>query len=303
MNKAIEDFGRLDTEQRNPRTSDLDALSTADLLATLHAENAVVQEAVSAALPAVCLVVDAVSERLARGGRLFYVGAGTSGRLGVLDASECPPTFGVPPEMVQGIIAGGYPALTGAVEAVEDDVEAGAREAQARGVGERDAMIGIAASGRTPFVIGALRQARAAGAFTAALSNVSIPAIGAHADVTILAVTGPEALTGSTRLKAGTAQKLILNLISTAAMIRIGKVYGNLMVDVRATNEKLQDRAERIVMEAADVNRAEAETALAGCGYEVKTAIVALTLRVGADEARSCLEAAGGHVRKALLDS
>jgi N-acetylmuramic acid 6-phosphate etherase len=303
VSSSPENFARLDTEQRNPRTADLDALSTSDLVSRLHAENAAVQEAVQAALPEVSRLVDAVAERLTRGGRLFYAGAGTSGRLGVLDASECPPTYGVPPEMVQGIMAGGTPALTGSVEGAEDDPTIGARDAQRRGVGERDVLVGIAASGRTPYVLGALQYARANGAFTAAISNVSQPAIGAHADITILAITGPEAVTGSTRMKAGTAQKLILNLITTASMIRMGKVYGNLMVDVRATNAKLRDRAARIVMAAAEIDRSAAEAALAAADQEVKTAIVSLKLHLPASDARARLEAAGGRIRLALTGS
>ena len=295
-----EDFSLLETEGRNPRTMELDSLPTADLVALLHRENAAILQAVEAVLPAVSRVVDALAERLAIGGRLFYVGAGTSGRLGVLDASECPPTFGVSPDRVQGVIAGGLTALTTSIEGAEDSADVGALNMRERGVAARDVVVGIAASGRTPYVMGAMEQARKAGAFTAAVCNVSNSAMSRSADVTIAAVTGPEPLTGSTRMKAGTAQKLILNLLTTATMIRLGKVYSNLMVDVRATNRKLRDRAARIVMAAADVDREQAEAALGTCDGHVKIAIVMLRLNVTAVEAWRRLEKSGGWVRAAL---
>lgn len=295
-----ENFARLETEGRNPRTWELDLLPTLELMQTLHAENASVLEAVEAVLPQAAQVVDLLAERLPRGGRLFYVGAGTSGRLGVLDASECPPTFGVEPTLVQGLIAGGPTALTSSIEGAEDDPEAGAQDLKARGIGTLDVVVGIAASGRTPYVIGALDAARAAGAVTGAVVNVSDSVLSHHADITLAAVTGPEPLTGSTRLKAGTAQKLILNLLTTAAMVRIGKVYGNLMVDVRATNAKLRDRAVRIVMAAAEAERSEAEYALQQAKGEAKAAIVMLRKKLSAPEAARRLAEAGGWVRKAL---
>ncbi len=294
------DLARLETETRNPRTAELDRLSTPDLVQALHAENYAVADAVAATLPQVTQVVDILAERLARGGRLFYVGAGTSGRLGVLDASECPPTFGVEPTLVQGLIAGGQTALTTSIEGAEDSRETGAQDLLARNASERDVVVGIAASGRTPYVIGALDAARVVGAATAAVVNVSDSELSRHADITLAAVTGPEALTGSTRLKAGTAQKLILNLLTTAAMVRLGKVYGNLMVDMRATNVKLRDRAARIVMAAAAVDREQAEAALAQCDWRCKTAIVMLRLGISAFEADRRLEATGGWVRAAL---
>jgi N-acetylmuramic acid 6-phosphate etherase len=294
------DLARLETEARNPHTSELDRLSTSDLVVALHRENAAVLDAVAAVLPQVAQVVDRVAERLGCGGRLFYVGAGTSGRLGVLDASECPPTFGIEPDRVQGIIAGGPQALTTSIEGAEDSEEVGAQDLRLRGVEARDIVVGIAASGRTPYVVGALDAARAAGAATAAVVNVSGSELSRHADITLAAVTGPEALTGSTRLKAGTAQKLILNLITTAAMVRLGKVYGNLMVDVRATNVKLRDRAARIVMAAAEADRERAEAALRQCDWHCKTAIVMLRLDVNSAEAARRLETAGGWVRAAL---
>ncbi len=295
-----EDFALLETEGRNPRTMELDSLATRDLVALLHQENSAVLQAVEAALPTVAAVVDVLGERLASGGRLYYVGAGTSGRLGVLDASECPPTFGVSPDLVQGIIAGGLTALTTSIEGAEDSPDEGAQAIRERGVGPKDVVVGIAASGRTPFVIGAMHAARQAGAFSVALVNVSHSAMSACADVTIAAVTGPEPLTGSTRMKAGTAQKLVLNLLTTATMIRLGKVYSNLMVDVRATNRKLRDRAARIVMAAADANRAEADAALVASDGQVKIAIVMLRLRIGPQEAQQRLETAGGWVRRAI---
>jgi N-acetylmuramic acid 6-phosphate etherase len=295
-----ENLARLETEGRNPRTAELDALPTAELVRALHAENYGVADAVAATLPQVAQVVDILAERLGRGGRLFYVGAGTSGRLGVLDASECPPTFGVAPERVQGVIAGGQAALTTSIEGAEDDPATGARDLEARGVTDRDVVVGIAASGRTPYVVGALDAARRAGAAAVAVVNVSDSVLARHADITLAAVTGPEALTGSTRLKAGTAQKLLLNLLTTATMVRLGKVYGNLMVDLRATNSKLRDRAVRIVMAAAGVDRPAAEVALRQADGHARVAIVMLRLGLSASEARRRLDAAGGWVRAAL---
>ena len=290
----------LETEQRNPRTMELDTLPTSALVKTLHAENYAVTEAVAAALPAVAQVVDIVAERMSRGGRLFYVGAGTSGRLGVLDASECPPTFGVSRELVQGIIAGGETALTTSIEGAEDSPEVGAADLRARNVTANDVVVGIAASGRTPYVIGALDAARQIGAAAVAVVNVSHAEMRDHADLTIAAVTGPEALTGSTRLKAGTAQKMVLNLLTTAVMVRLGKVYGNLMVDVRATNVKLRDRAIRIVQAATGADRAPAEVALNACEWHCKTAIVMLECHLSASDAAQRLQASGGWVRAAL---
>ena len=293
-------LAQLETETRNPRTTELDALSTDALVETLHHENQASFDAVSAILPEIACVVDVIAERMGHGGRLFYVGAGTSGRLGVLDASECPPTFGVSSELVQGIIAGGPIALTTSIEGAEDEPEIGAADLRDRNVTANDVVVGIAASGRTPYVVGALDAARHAGAFTVALVNVSDPVLSRHAETTLAAVTGPEPLTGSTRLKAGTAQKLVLNLLSTGVMIRTGKVYGNLMVDVRASNAKLRDRAVRIVMAATDAPRAEAEAALTQSGGEAKTAIVLLRLHISAEDAARRLAAAHGWVRAAI---
>ena len=288
----------LETELRNPRTMDLDQLPTAELVKRMHAENIAAFTAVEKVLPQVTQVVDIVVERLGRGGRLFYVGAGTSGRMGVLDASECPPTFGVSKDLIQGLIAGGDTALRNSIEGAEDDTDLGARDLAARDITCKDVVIGIAASGRTPYVIGALDAAREAGAFAVALSNVSHSALAPHADLAIEAVTGPEVVTGSTRLKAGTAQKMILNLFTTAAMVRLGKVYGNLMVDVRASNVKLRDRAVRILMSATDADRTIAEAALEAAGGQVKTAIVMIKRDVSVREAVALLDASDGWVGK-----
>lgn len=294
------DTSHLQTEQRNPRTLEMDTLPAAELAELLHAENFVPAEAVQRALPEIGRAIRAIAERLTVGGRLFYVGAGTSGRLGVLDASECPPTFGVDPSMVQGIIAGGDFALRNSIEGSEDDVSAGRRDLLERGPSRADVVVGIAASGRTPYVIGALDAAREMGVYAIAVVNVSSSAAADHADLTISAVTGPEPLTGSTRLKAGTAQKMVLNLLSTAAMIRLGKTYGNLMVDVRASNEKLRDRAIRIVMEAAGVDREIAANALLSAEWRPKIAIVMLITGTDAATAHDRLAVAGGYVRRAI---
>lgn len=293
-------LAQLETETSNPHTHDLDTLSTVGLVGTLHHENYAVADAVTLTLPVVAQVVDLIAERMGRGGRLFYVGAGTSGRLGVLDASECPPTFGVAADRVQGIIAGGETALTNSIEGAEDSPEVGAIDLRSRQVGAGDVVVGIAASGRTPYVIGALEAAHLAGAVTVAVVNVSNSRLSEVADHTIAAITGPEALTGSTRLKAGTAQKMILNLLTTATMVRLGKVYGNLMVDVRATNVKLRDRAIRIVLAATDSSHAEAEAALLASEWRCKTAIVMLKRNVSTLEADTLLTASNGWVRAAL---
>lgn len=295
-----ENLADLETERRNPRTAELDALPIEALVETLHAENFTVADAVQKTLPQIAQAAEVIAGRLSEGGRLFYVGAGTSGRLGVLDASECPPTFGVSRELVQGIIAGGATALTTSIEGAEDSPEAGALEIRERGITAQDVVCGIAASGRTPYVIGALAEAKRVGAATLCVVNASGSRLSTIADIAICAVTGAEALTGSTRLKAGTAQKMVLNLLTTAAMVRLGKVYGNLMVDVRATNFKLRDRALRIVMAAADAGKLEAEAALEQANGEVKTAIVMLLKGADADMARALLREAKGRVREAV---
>jgi len=288
------------TEQQNPRTRALDAMSVSELLTAMNDEDRRVPAAVSDAIPEIARAVELAVAALGGGGRLIYVGAGTSGRLGVLDAAECPPTFGTDPGQVVGLLAGGRGAMFEAVENAEDSVELAVADLQAIGLTERDVVVGIAASGRTPYVIGGLDHARGIGAATVALACNADAEISRHADVAIEVDNGPEVLTGSTRLKAGTSQKLILNMISTAAMVRLGKVYGNLMVDVRPTNEKLVDRAARIVQAATDCDRVTAESALAAADGHAKTAIVAILCGVDTDTARSRLAAADGFVRGAI---
>lgn len=303
MTPTGQDLSRLETEQPNARTTDLDSLDPLDLVKRLHKENHTVAASVDYAVPAIAEAVEEILIRVRRGGRLVYIGAGTSGRLGVLDASECPPTFGVEPELVQGIIAGGNRALTTSVEGAEDVEEEGARALEEYGLKPEDSVIGIASSGRTPYVKGALRYARDKGAYSVALVNVSNSEIEKEADLVIRAVTGPEPITGSTRLKAGTAQKMILNLITNSLMVRLGKVYGNLMIDLRATNTKLKDRARRIVMKAAAVDEAKAAELLAEAEGSSKVAIVMQLKRVGRDEARALLEKHDDQIRKVLESS
>lgn len=262
------------TEQENPATAEIDKVSTLDALKLINAEDKTVAAAVENVLPEIATATDKIVERLENGGRLFYVGTGTSGRLGVLDASEIPPTFGVDYELVQGVIAGGYDALYKATEASEDDERAGLEDLKARGLTPKDAVIGLAASGRTPYTIRAVEHAREIGCFTACITCVPDSAITRSVDVAIVAVVGPEALTGSTRMKAGTAQKMILNMISTVAMIRLGYVHGNRMTNVRASNEKLKDRAVRILMAENNItDRDEAEALLEKNGYSLQGAI------------------------------
>lgn len=289
------------TERRNPRTVDID-LATADAIVDLiNREDRLVADAVASQRPEIARAIDAVERAFRSGGRLLYVGAGTSGRLGVLDASECPPTFGTPPEMVVGCIAGGDRALRTAVEGAEDNPAGGAEDVVKNKVGQSDVVIGIAASGTTPYVLGALQEAKRRGAKTALVACSMPPqAMRDAADILILPIVGPEVLTGSTRMKAGTAQKLVLNTITTGAMIRIGKSYGNLMVDLRATNAKLTDRAERMMMEVAGVSRELARHYLARAGGVVKRAIVMHALGVDGDFAQERLDRAGGAVRRAI---
>ena len=295
-----EALGRIDTEQRNPRTRQIDTLSTFDMAALINEEDHLCAEAVRRALPDIARCVDVIYDGLRRGGRLFYCGAGTSGRLGVLDAAECPPTYGVDPGLVVALIAGGPDALLRAAEGAEDHPDQGRRDLQARGFSEKDVLVGIAASGRTPYVIGALDYARSLGAKALALVCCRDSEMARHADVTMAPVPGPEVITGSSRMKSGTCQKMVLNILSTCVMIKLGKVYGNLMVDVKATNEKLTDRAERIVMEATGESRQAARDALKKCGGSCKEAIV--TLLTGADPqtARRWLREADGRVGPAL---
>lgn len=288
------------TEATNPGTTDIDALATLDMLRRINAEDARIAIAVQDELPRIAHVVDAVAARMKNGGRLIYVGAGTSGRLGVLDAAEMPPTFSASPDQVIGLIAGGERAITQAIEGAEDDPNAGARDIRKLNVSEQDSVIGISASGRAPYVLGAMREAQARGAFIASIAcNRPSPAE-EIAEVSIALLVGPEVIAGSTRMKSGTAQKLALNLISTGVMIRLGKTYGNLMVDLKASNAKLRDRAKRIVASAANVSFEAAEKLLAQCNGEVKTAIVAARPGVSVADARKELTEAHGSVRKAL---
>jgi N-acetylmuramic acid 6-phosphate etherase len=291
------------TEQRNPRTERIDVASSLEIVDLMNAEDATVAGAVRAERERIASAIDLVVDAFHRGGRLVYVGAGTSGRLGVLDAAECPPTFGTPPSMVVGVIAGGYGALVKSVEGAEDDVNAGAAAMDTAAVADNDVVVGIAASGTTPYVRSALGRAQTLGARTVLVTCAEPPKVLADTcDVVIKPVVGPEALTGSTRLKAGTATKLVLNTISTGAMIRLGKVYSNLMVDLMAWSVKLADRGERIVMECAGVSREDARAAIERAGGSVKLAIVMVRRGVDQNEARRLLEAAGGFVRRAAGD-
>lgn len=299
----MDDAGQRLTEQRNPRTQDIDRASPRELVALLNAEERRVAEAVAEEADRIAEAMALVEAAFRSGGRLLYVGAGTSGRLGVLDATECPPTFGTPPELVVGIIAGGTPALLRAVEGAEDDVNAAMAEMDARRVGPADVVVGIAASGVTPFVRAALGRAQTLGARTVFLACAEPPALLRETcDVCIVVRTGPEAVTGSTRLKAGTATKLVLNTLTTGALIRLGKTYGNLMVDLQATNAKLVDRGERIVMEIAGVDRAQATAAIAAAGGRVRTAIVMLRRSVNREAAEQLLAAHDYHLRPILGD-
>ena len=296
----IAELGNLVSEARNPETMQIDLMSTQDILAAMNAQDAKVAEAVKQVLPQITIAVDHVVEAFKGGGRLIYMGAGTSGRLGVLDASECPPTFGVPEGMVIGLIAGGDRALRHPVEGAEDDSDEGRRDLEKIGVSARDVVVGIAVSGRTPYVIGGLEYANGAGATTVALSCNPDSAIARLADIAISPVVGPEALTGSTRLKSGTAQKLVLNMLTTASMIRIGKTYQNLMVDMIASNQKLVGRAIRIVMQATECAEAEAEAALTRAGNDVKLAIVTILTGQSVEDARTAIKGAGGFLRRAI---
>ncbi len=283
------------TEQRNPRSTRIDQLSTIEVVDLINAEDRMVAQAVGEEREQIARCVDLVVDTFRNGGRLFYVGAGTSGRLGVLDAAEMPPTYGTDPELVQGIIAGGYAALTRAQEGAEDHPEDGARDLEQRGVTGKDFVLGIATSGTTPYVHGALRRAREIGARTGfLLCTYPSEELQRTHDVVIAPLVGPEAITGSTRMKAGTATKLVLNTITTAAMVRMGKVYGNLMVDLQVTCAKLRDRGQRILMETVGVERDQTGDLLDRAGGHVKTAIVMAKLGVDREEARRRLQEAGG---------
>jgi N-acetylmuramic acid 6-phosphate etherase len=298
----IAQLKELVSEASNPRSAEIDLMSTLEILQTINAEDREVPKAVEAVLPAIAAAVDLVTQAFGRGGRLVYMGAGTSGRLGVLDASECPPTFSVPKDMVIGLIAGGPTALTAAIEGAEDDEEGGRQALAELDLTAKDVVVGIAVSGRTPYVIGGLRYARSLGAATISLSCNPGSTIAALADVAISPVVGPEVLTGSTRLKSGTAQKLVLNMLSTASMIRIGKTYGNLMVDLTVSNAKLSARATAMLMEATGCGAAEAQRLLETTEGSVKLAILMQLTGTDVSAARAALERSNGFLRPAIRD-
>jgi N-acetylmuramic acid 6-phosphate etherase len=288
------------TEQRNPRTRGLDAMSTSGILRAIHREDATVARAVAGAIPAIDRAVEAIVATLNRGGRVFYVGAGTSGRLAALDAAEIPPTFGTPARKVQAVIAGGRRALTHAVEGAEDNEAQGARDLAARRLTRNDAVIGITASGATPYVLGALAYARRRGAVVIGFTSNPRTPVARLAPISIVTETGPEAITGSTRMKAGTAQKMVLNMLSTTVMTRLGRVYDNWMIGVALTNRKLKQRGLRILAEASGSSVAEATRALRQSGHDLRAALIMLKSGVDARTARRRLRGAGGDLRAAL---
>ena len=291
---------KLLTEQSNPASASLDVLPTEEVLRIINAEDALVAGAVEREIPAIARAVDAIVAAIEKGGRLFYIGAGTSGRLGVLDASEIPPTFSAPPTMVQGIMAGGEAALSRATETTEDDPSIGVRDLLARGFTASDVLVGIAASGRTPYVLGAIAEARRMGAATIGISCTPESELARAVDIAITPLVGPEVVAGSTRMKAGTAQKLVLNMLSTGACVRLGYVYGNLMVNVQPKNRKLADRARRIIAQAARVSYERAGELLKESGSSVRTAVMMAKAGIGREEAERRLAAAGGRISKAL---
>ncbi|EOV1171258.1 N-acetylmuramic acid 6-phosphate etherase [Vibrio fluvialis] len=296
------DLTRLVTESRNPASADIDTLSTVEMLKVINQEDQKVALAVETVLPNIALAVDEITRAFAEGGRLIYMGAGTSGRLGILDASECPPTYGTPHELVVGLIAGGHQAILKAVENAEDNRELAKHDLQLLNLTARDVVVGIAASGRTPYVLGGLDYANEIGATTVSVAcNPECPMADA-AKIAILPVVGPEVVTGSSRMKAGTAQKLVLNMLTSGAMIRSGKVFGNLMVDVEATNAKLIQRQTNIVVEATGASAEEAESALNACNRHCKTAILMILSGLDAKQATAKLQQHNGFIRAALND-
>lgn len=307
-NKLFEQLRELATEQRNPASMEIDARSVMEILSIINAEDKRVASAVEKELPYIAKAVEIVVQSLRSGGRLIYVGAGTSGRLGVLDAVECPPTFGTDPEMVQGLIAGGERAMFKAQEGAEDKEENGAKDIDDKNVGSKDVICGIAASLRTPYVIGAVKRAKEKGAKTvyittnprSKLESPEFAHLAKSVDVAICPEVGPEVIMGSTRMKSGTAQKLVLNMITTAAMIRLGKVYENMMIDLQMMNEKLKERAKRVVITITGVTYEQAQAYLEQSGWHVKTALVMIKAGVSKEEATARLKKAGGFVRKAI---
>ncbi|PSV01270.1 N-acetylmuramic acid 6-phosphate etherase [Photobacterium leiognathi subsp. mandapamensis] len=296
------DLTTLVTESRNVASENIDMLSTIDMLKVINQEDQKVALAVEAIIPEIAKVVDLIAEAFQSGGRLIYTGAGTSGRLGILDASECPPTYGSDPDLVIGLIAGGHKAILKAVENAEDNVELGSTDLQQIGFNHKDVLVGIAASGRTPYVIGSMNYAKSVGAKVAALSCNANSPMAEIADINITPIVGAEVVTGSSRMKAGTAQKLVLNMLTTGAMIRTGKVFGNLMVDVEATNAKLIQRQKNIVVEATGCSESQAAEALTQCNNHCKTAILMILLNINADLAAAKLSKHHGFIRHALLD-
>jgi len=290
----------IDTEQINPRTARIDSEDSLGIVRLINGEDSLIAAAVEKELPHIARAVDVIYESLSSGGRLIYIGSGTSGRLGVLDASECPPTYGVSPELVRGLIAGGPSAILQAVEGAEDNYAMGRADLERICFGANDVLVGIAASGRTPYVLGAMDYARSLGATAIGLTNCSDSELSRHANICIAPLTGPEVVAGSTRMKSGTAQKMVLNMLSTATMIRLGKVYGNLMVDVRATNEKLIVRAISIVRTATGADEEEARRALDASGFSCKHAIVMILLGVDMDGANAALKEAQGQISRAV---
>jgi N-acetylmuramic acid 6-phosphate etherase len=291
---------RLTTESRNPASEAIDRLSAAEIVRLMNSQDAGVAEAVGRQSEPIARAIEVIAARLRVGGRLVYLGAGTSGRLGVLDAAECPPTFSTDPAQVVGVIAGGRSAVFQAAEGAEDRSDLAVEDLQAIGLSEKDVLVGIATSGRTPYVVAGLKHARAVGAYAIGLSCNHDADLAEHADLPIIPVVGPEVISGSTRLKAGTATKMILNMLTTGSMVLLGKTFGNLMVDLRATSTKLADRAERILMAMTELPQSEARELLSRCGGELKTAIAASLCGVSPVEARARLEQAGGHLRRAL---
>lgn len=296
----LHSLAQMTTEQRNPCSLNIDCMTAIDIVQLINQEDLLVAKAVEKCLPHIAEAVEKIEHAFTNGGRLVYIGAGTSGRLGVLDASECPPTYGVPPEMVVGIIAGGERALRHPVEGAEDNYEQGKADLQVVDFCEKDVLVGIAASGRTPYVIGALEYANSLGAITVSIVSNAGCAMSQIADIAIETVVGAEVLTGSSRMKSGTAQKLVLNMLTTASMIRIGKCYQNLMVDVQASNEKLKARAVKIVMEATDCTKETAETTLLQAGNHAKLAILMILANVDKTQAEKMLSENQGKLRQAL---
>lgn len=291
---------KIATEQRNPNTTHIDTLSTLEMVRLINQEDQKVALAVAQVAPEIARAIDVITRQLSQGGRLFYAGCGTSGRLGILDAVECPPTYSTDPELVQAIIAGGYPAIFRAVEGAEDDFDLGRRDLQERGFASQDVLVGLAASGRTPYVLGAMGYARELGAAVIAVTCCPGSEVDQMADIGIAPTPGPEVITGSTRMKSGTAQKMVLNMLSTGTMIKLGKVYGNLMVDVKPSNEKLIRRCVTIVREAVGCEEDQAVSALEACGYRPKVAIVMLLKKIDAEQARELLEQAQGRIARVV---